>query len=657
MSDPGNLSALAPWLILFLPLLSSALIVLLARRSPGLAAAFALAAVWSSFGIAASYLPEVLAGDGTWSINGSITWLDAGGFRFHYGYLIDGLSLIMLLVVTGVGGLIHVYSIGYLHGDPGQSRFFACLSLFMFSMLGIVLADNFFQIFIHWELVGVSSYLLIGYYYRKLSAAEASNKAFLTNRVGDFGFFIGILMLAFATRGLLPAGTGFGDFRAMAAIVSEPSWLAQPAFTVAGRWVLTNEAFLWIAGALTFMGVMGKSAQFPLHVWLPDAMEGPTPVSALIHAATMVAAGVFLLARIFFVYLPSETALAIVAGIGAFTAFFAATIATTQNDIKRILAFSTLSQLGYMVMAMGLRGVDVAMFHLTTHAFFKALLFLGAGSVIHAVHTNDIREMGGLLRKMPVTGITFLIGTLALCGVPPLSGFWSKDGILHLTLHPPAYADSWLITVLPTLTAVLTSYYMFRLVFLTFFGQPRDHHAYEHAHESPPSMVAPMVVLCVLAVVGGQLVGSPQTLEAFRAVTRPPGVPDFEPVHADPSTVLHALTIFVIGAGAAWLAFGRRLVDPARIAALPGVRSLHALFSNRGYVDDLYGWIVRNVQQNVSRACDLFDRWVVIGLFVNGTAWTTRASGALLARYQTGSVRAYAMLFLAGVAALLALAL
>ncbi|HZL99328.1 MAG TPA: NADH-quinone oxidoreductase subunit L, partial [Planctomycetota bacterium] len=598
---------IAPWLILFLPLLSSALITLFARRSPALAATWALGAVWAAFGLSLCYLPQALAGDGTWSVSGSVAWLDAGGFRFEYGYLIDGLSLIMLLVVTGVGGLIHVYSIGYLHDDPGQPRFFACLSLFMFSMLGIVLAGNFFQIFIHWELVGVSSYLLIGYYWRKLSAAEASNKAFLTNRVGDFGFFLGILMLAFATRPWLPAGTGFGDFRAMAAVLASPEWLAQPAFAVGGgRWAPTNEVFLWIAGGLTFMGVMGKSAQFPLHVWLPDAMEGPTPVSALIHAATMVAAGVFLLARVFFIYLPSETALAIVAGIGAFTAFFAATIATTQNDIKRILAFSTLSQLGLMVMAMGLGGVDVAMFHLTTHAFFKALLFLGAGSVIHAVHTNDIQQMGGLLRKLPVTGITFLIGTLALCGVPPLSGFWSKDGILHLTQHPPAYADWWLITLLPTLTAVLTSYYMFRLVFLTFFGKPRDHHAHEHAHESPATMVAPMVVLCVLAIVGGQLVGSPQTLEAFRAVTRPAGTPAFEPVHADPHTIVHALMIFLVGAGAAWLAFGRRLVDPARLAALPGLCALHALFSNRWYVDDLYGWIVRNVQQNVSRACDLF---------------------------------------------------
>jgi NADH-quinone oxidoreductase subunit L len=650
------MDSLGPWLILFLPLAAAALNTLVARRSNALAALCSLSAVWVAFAIGCSYLPEALAGGGDWSVSDSVTWLAAGDTVFRYGYLIDGLSLIMLLVVTGVGGLIHVYSLGYMHGDPGFPRFFTCLSLFMFSMLGIVLADNFFQIFIHWELVGVSSYLLIGFYWRKHSAAAASNKAFLTNRVGDFGFMLGILMLVFATRDWLAPGTGLGDFRAMASVVARPDWLGQAAFSVGGgRWVLTNEVFLWIAGALTFMGVMGKSAQFPLHVWLPDAMEGPTPVSALIHAATMVAAGVFLLARIFFVYLPSETALAIVAYVGAFTAFFAATIATTQYDIKRILAFSTLSQLGYMVMAMGLMGVDVAMFHLTTHAFFKALLFLGAGSVIHAVHTNDIREMGGLLKKMPITGITFLIGTLALCGVPPLSGFWSKDGILHLAAHPPDYAHHWMITFLPTATAVLTSYYMFRLVFLTFLGTPRDDRKWMHAHESPATMWAPMVVLCVLAIVGGQLVGAPETLESFRAITRPAGTPAYQPIHADAATVQHALTLFLLGAGAAFIAFNRRWVDPDRLSRLPGLRALHALFTNRWYVDDLYEWIVAHVQQNVARLCDLFDRLVIIGLVVNGSAWTTRAMGAVAARYQTGSLRAYAMLFLAGVAALLAL--
>ncbi len=642
----------SPWLILLLPLLSAAVITLFTQRSPRLSAGISIAAVGAAFAVAVSHLPAVLQGEGV-VLSDHVVWLAAGGHEFHYGYLLDGLSMVMLMVVCGVGGLIHVYATGYMQGDPGFSRFFACMSLFMFSMLGIVLADNFFQIFIHWELVGVSSYLLIGFYYRKESAAAASNKAFLTNRVGDFGFMLGILMLYYATRDLT-AGAGAGDFRAMAAAIASPGWLQQTALAVGGgAWVLTNEHFLWIAGALTFMGVMGKSAQFPLHVWLPDAMEGPTPVSALIHAATMVAAGVFLLARIFFVYLPSETALTIVAHVGAFTAFFAATIATTQFDIKRVLAFSTLSQLGYMVMAMGLSGTDAAMFHLTTHAFFKALLFLGAGAVIHAVHTNDVREMGGLIRRMPVTGWMFVIATLALCGVPPLSGFWSKDGILHLTQHPPEYAHTWVITLLPTLTAVLTSYYMMRLVLLTFFGQPRDHHRHDHAHEAPPSMVLPMAVLCVLSVVGGPLLLGPDVLAHFRSVTRPAGTPALEYVHLDRGTILHALLIFGLGGGAALLAFGLRVVDPERVKRALG--PVHRFIDNRWYVDELYAWIVEHVQQNVARLCDAFDRWIIIGTFVNGSAWTTRAAGAAIARFQTGSVRAYALLFLAGVAALLAL--
>ena len=642
----------SPWLILLLPLCSAAIITLFTQRMPRLSAGISIAAVFGAFGVAASHLGQVLAGRDV-VLSGHFTWLAAGGHELQYGYLVDGLSMVMLMVVTGVGGLIHVYATGYMKGDPGFARFFACMSLFMFSMLGIVLADNFFQIFIHWELVGVSSYLLIGFYYRKDSAAAAANKAFLTNRVGDFGFMIGILMLYYATREFAQ-GAGAGNFRAMAEAIASPGWLQATALSVGGgHWVLTNEHFLWIAGALTFMGVMGKSAQFPLHVWLPDAMEGPTPVSALIHAATMVAAGVFLLGRILFVYMPSETALSIVAHVGAFTAFFAATIATTQFDIKRVLAFSTLSQLGYMVMAMGLAGTDAAMFHLTTHAFFKALLFLGAGAVIHAVHTNDIREMGGLIRKMPVTGWMFVIATLALCGVPPLSGFWSKDGILHLTHHPPEYAHTWLITLLPTATAVLTSYYMTRLVLLTFFGQPRDHHRYDHAHEAPASMTLPMGALCVLSVIGGPLLLGPRVLEHFQAITRPAGVPEYHYVHLDAGTVLNALLIFGLGAGSALLAFGLRVVDPERVKRALG--PIHTFIDRRWYVDELYDWIVENVQQNVARRCDAFDRYIIIGTLVNGSAWTTRAAGAVVARFQTGSVRAYALLFLAGVAALLAL--
>ncbi len=633
----------SPWIILFAPLVAAFLIGLGLHRHKRLSAGLALAAVWTGFGIAASYLPEALAGEGAWSLTGAITWLRAGDITFEYGYLVDGLSLIMLLVVCGVGGLIHVYATGYMKGDGGYARFFGCLALFVFSMLGIVLADNFFQIFIHWELVGVSSYLLIGFYYRKDSAAAAANKAFLTNRVGDFGFMIGILMLFFAT--------GTANFGEMSVVLQSSEYLTQPAFSVGGgTWVLTNEHFLWISSALIFMGVMGKSAQFPLHVWLPDAMEGPTPVSALIHAATMVAAGVFLLARVFFLYLPSETAMSIIAHIGAFTAFFAATIATTQFDIKRILAFSTLSQLGYMVMAVGLNGTDVAMYHLTTHAFFKACLFLGAGSVIHAVHTNDMREMGGLRKIMPGTFWTFLISTLALCGLPPLSGFWSKDGILHLTHAAPAYADSFLITVLPTLTAVLTCYYMTRMVVVTFLGKPRYH---GHPHESPASMVAPMVVLSVLAVAAGPLLFTENVIETFRTITRPTGSGPFLPVHGDVATVGIALAIFAAGAIPAYLVFGLKLIDPATIKR--AIRPVHALFDNRWYVDDFYEWLVRAVQQNFARLCNAIDQVLIIGVVVNGTAWVARAGGAVLSRYQTGSARNYVLLFLAGVAALLAL--
>ena len=648
---------MGPWLILFLPLLSAALITFGAHRSKRLSAGLSLAAVWTGFAITCSYLPDALSTEG-WALTGSIAWMAPGDYTFTYGYLLDGLGLLMLLVVTGVGGLIHVYSLGYMHDDAGFSRFFACLSLFMFSMLGIVFSDNFFQVFVHWELVGVSSFLLIGYYYEKRSANEAANKAFLTNRVGDFGFMLGILMLVHATKEFTADGVMTASFAEMAAITARPEFLAAPIFEVGGPfgWVLSGETFLWIAGALTFMGVVGKSAQFPLHVWLPDAMEGPTPVSALIHAATMVAAGVFLLARIFFVYLPSEAALALIAHVGAFTAFFAATIATAQYDIKRILAFSTLSQLGYMVMAMGLGGVDVAMFHLSTHAFFKALLFLGAGSVIHAVHSNDIRDMGGLIRRMPITGWTFVIGTLALCGFPWLSGFYSKDGILHLTHHAPGYAHTWMITLLPTLTAVLTAFYMFRCVLQTFFGAPRDAHRFDHAHESPPAMTAPLVVLTVFAVVGGNLLGSPQTLHDFSAVTRPRGVPEYHAIHADDwSAVATSLLIFGLGAGAAFAAFAWRLVDPARVKAALG--PVHAWLANRWYVDDLYQWIVDHVQQNVARLSDAFDRYVIIKTLVNGSAWLARATGAVVARYQTGSVRSYALLFAAGVVALLVLAL
>ena len=644
------MTELAPWLILFLPLISATAILFGLHRNEKLAIGVSLGAVWTAFAIAVSYMPAVLS-EPNFLLERSITWMAPGDTVFTYGFMLDGLSAVMLMVVLGVGGLIHIYAAGYMKGDPGISRFFGCLSLFIFSMLGIVVADNLFQIFIHWELVGVSSYLLIGYYYRKPSASAASNKAFLTNRVGDFGFMIGILMVFYAT--------GTATFTGMAEVVNQGAFLERTAFMVGGPdgWIVTNEVFMWVATALLLMGVMGKSAQFPLHVWLPDAMEGPTPVSALIHAATMVAAGVFLLTRLFFLYLPSETTMAIVAHMGMFTAFFAATIAMTQFDIKRILAFSTLSQLGYMVMAVGLGGPDVAMYHLTTHAFFKALLFLGAGSLIHSVHSNDIRDMGGMLKAMPITSWLFLIATAALCGFPGLSGFFSKDGILHLTAAPPAYADNIFIHWLPTITAVMTAYYMTRCCLMTFFGEPRYH---GHPHEFPKLMWVPMAVLGVLSVIAvpsflGIPVFSESLLGSLRTVTRPPDQAAFHHIHLDMHTALHSLMIIVIGAGAAFLAFGAKVIDPEGVKRALG--PVHRFIDNRWYIDELFAWIIEHIQQNFARLCDGFDRVIIIGGIVNGTAWTTRAAGAVMARYQSGSVRTYALLFTAGVAALLALSL
>ena len=433
-----NLPDLA-WVVLLLPLFSAVVITLLTQRDGKLSAQLSIGAVSLSF---AGSLVIFFALSGKvsaakWLEAAPLTWLAVGNFVVELGLRLDPLSLLMLLIVTGVGGVIHLYYYGYMSGDRGFSRYFASLSLFTFSMLGIVLSNNFVMMFIFWELVGFSSYLLIGFWFERASAADAAKKAFLTNRLGDFGFMLGIIML-WAMLGTIK----FDELEQ--ALARNPGAL--------GVWSS-------VAGLLIFCGAMGKSAQFPLHVWLPDAMEGPTPVSALIHAATMVAAGVYMLCRVFFLYsavpawpealsaLQGVRALDVIAWVGGFTTLLAAVIAIQQNDIKRILAYSTLSQLGYMVMAVGLSGPSPAMYHLSTHAFFKALLFLGAGSVIHALHhEQDIWKMGGLSRKMPWTYRTFLVGTLALCGVPPLSGFFSKDAILAVAaggaddhvLHVPA---------------------------------------------------------------------------------------------------------------------------------------------------------------------------------------------------------------------------
>ncbi len=416
--------------------------------------------------------------DPSYRVEANITWVDLGVFKLQAGMLVDGMTAVMLVVVCTVSFLVHLYSVGYMHGDRRYDRFFAFLGFFTFSMLGIVLANNLFFLYIFWELVGLASYLLIGFFFHKHSAANANKKAFLANRVGDFGFWLGIL--AFFT------------------ICGTLNYFELFAHVHAGT--IKGTVLAW-AGVGLFMGCVGKSAQMPLHVWLPDAMEGPTPVSALIHAATMVAAGVYMVARLHPLFGPN--ALLVILYVGAITAFITSTIALVKTDIKRVLAFSTLSQLGYMVMAMGALAPAAGMFHLTTHAFFKALLFLGAGSVIHAVHTQEMPEMGGLRKKMPITFVTFLIATLAISGVPFLAGFYSKDGILGATLaFAMEHKSHYIPFILGITAAAITPFYMFRIIFLTFTGKPRDQHKFDHAHESGWTMTVPLMILAVLSIIG-----------------------------------------------------------------------------------------------------------------------------------------------------------
>ena len=526
----------------------------------------------------------------------SVAWLAVEGLQIDIGLQIDSLSKLMLCVVTGVGSLIHIFSLGYMKEDRDFSRYFAFLSLFIFSMLGIVLADNFVMMFIFWELVGVSSYLLIGFWFEKPSAADAAKKAFLTNRVGDFAFLIGILMVW--------AAMGSVNFDA-----------------IENKLVTGTAAITGLAGFLIFCGAMGKSAQAPLHVWLPDAMEGPTPVSALIHAATMVAAGVYMLCRVFFL-IEGTWAMEAIAWIGGLTSLLAALMAVQQDDIKRILAYSTLSQLGYMVMAVGLGSPDAAMFHLTTHASFKALLFLGAGSVIVALHhEQDIWRMGGLRERMPKTYWTFLIGTMALCGVPLFSGFFSKEAILDTALE-----NSILLFLVAVFVALLTTFYMTRLFVVAFMGEPRSAQA-EHAKESPAVMTVPLLVLAVPSVIAGY----------FNA-------------HAvNPLVLAASLVVLVFGTLVANTVYSGAKADPlpARFGRL--TKALR----NRFWLDEIYQWLIDNVQENLAKLADAIDRWVIAGLLVRGVHGTTELAGRVLRLAQTGNLQTYAFWFAAGMAALL----
>jgi len=614
-----------PWLILFLPLSAAGLITLFTRKDRNLSGGLSIAAVVAGFGLSILFV----AVNG-WNPAGElgVNWLTIGPLQAEFGLRLDPLSLSMMLVVTGVASGIHIYSWGYMHDDPGFSRFFACLSLFTFSMLGIVLANNFLQLFICWELVGVSSYLLIGFWFERPSAADAGKKAFLVNRLGDLGFLIGIL-LVWSTLGSL----NFGILEQT--LVAHPGSLAGSATA---------------AGLLIFCGAMGKSAQFPLHVWLPDAMEGPTPVSALIHAATMVAAGVYMLCRV--IFLLNAPALHVVAWIGGVTALLSALIAVQQNDIKRILAYSTLSQLGYMVMGVGLHGPTEAMFHLTTHAFFKALLFLGAGSVILALHhEQDIWKMGGLRKKLPVTFWTFLVGTLALAGVWPFSGFFSKDAILAKALERGAYGHF----VLGAAVAGLTAFYMFRLVFVVFYGSGRSQ-ACGHAHESPGVMTWPLRLLAVFSVVGGVI--GVEHLYATQFVPEPGHAPSFlgqlfYPFAHAPIPAVVGLLAAALGIAAAYLLYFRAAEDP-----LPySLRGVARAMRDKFYFDEIYEATVIRLHDFIAAVAAWIDRWILEGFVIGLARGGTDFAGRAVRLMQTGNLQTYVFLFTLGVVLVLWLAL
>ncbi len=549
------------------------------------------------------------------------SWIDIGGLRADIAFLADPLSTLMILVVTGVGGLIHIYSVGYMHDEKSYWRYFAWLNLFTFAMLTLVLGDNLLLMFVGWEGVGLCSYALIGFWYTEWANASAGSKAFIVNRIGDFGFTLGVFLLFWSMY----------DAQHPTVIFRE---LAQHVHVLDGMmfWGVSTATLITL---LLFVGAIGKSAQIPLYVWLPDAMAGPTPVSALIHAATMVTAGVYMIARLNFLFDMAPFTLSVVAWVGASTALFAATIALTQNDIKKVLAYSTVSQLGYMFMGMGAGAYTAGIFHLMTHAFFKACLFLGSGSVIHAMGgEQDIRKMGGLRQWMPQTYWTFLISTIAIAGIFPFAGFFSKDEILWK--HFSTERGSMLIWAMGLIGAGMTAFYMFRLVFLTFFGENRsDHHTREHLHESPAVMTYPLIVLAVLATIGG-FVGTPEALGGEHRLEKWLA-PVFEGAHTAAHEAVHgaahsfstewllmgiSVSIAVIGILIARAMYITKSVSPDVFAdAADG--SIYRLLYNKYYIDEIYGAVFVNGTLLLAQICALFDRYV-IDFIVDGAASVTR---------------------------------
>ncbi len=621
------------WAIFLVPISSFAIISLVARRRPQLSGYLTIAAVAVSFLLSLWVLDSAIDANGHRIGFATHEWLTIGPLTINLGLTVDGLTAVMLMVVTTVSLMVQIYSQGYMHGDRGYARYYAFMSLFTGAMLGLVLAENLVMLFVFWEMVGLCSYLLIGFWFERPAARAAATKAFVVTRLGDLGFLSAILLVWTQTNTLdIPRIYDLAVAGGISDIIL--TWLAVGVFT----------------------GAMGKSAQFPLHVWLPDAMEGPTPVSALIHAATMVAAGVYLVARLFPIFDASQQAINTVAIIGGITAFVAATMGIVMTDIKRVVAYSTISQLGYMMLSLGVGGFAAAIFHLFNHAFFKSLLFLGSGSVNHATNTFDMRRMGGLRRHMPWTFATFTIAALSLGGIFPLSGFWSKDEII---------ADAWdekrLLAYLALGVAFMTALYIGRVVFLTFTGEYRggepaagEHQPSKFApHESPWVMLGPMVFLAVAAIFSGLFnLGGGVTdllngaLPAKVAAAR--GGAEFNVGLAAAGMAL-AVGGFVV----AWAIYGARLLSAEELQQAFG--PVHRLVVNKYYMDWLYEDIIvkRVVIGGVSRGLDMFDRYVVDGI-VNGVAWTTQFSAQRLRFAQAGQLQVYGAAIIIGVVLILA---
>lgn len=629
------------WAIFFLPLASFAVISLAAllgltgsgRWDARLSGYVTVAAIAASFLLSLWALDSVLQEDGARIGFGAHEWAVVGSLRVDIGVTVDGLSAVMLIVVTSVSLLVQFYSQGYMRGDPGYSRYYAFMSLFTGSMLGLVLASNILQLFVFWELVGLCSYLLIGFWFYRDAARRAATKAFVVTRIGDLGFLTAILLIWTQT--------------------GELSILEIQEMAAAG--LIGSSIVAYFAGGV-FAGAAGKSAQFPLHVWLPDAMEGPTPVSALIHAATMVAAGVYLVARFFPVFIVSEEAINAVAVVGAITAIMAATLAIVATDIKRVMAYSTISQLGYMMMALGVGAIGAAIFHLLTHAFFKALLFLGAGSVNHATGTFDMRKMGGLARYMPVTFLTTTVAGLALVGVFPLAGFWSKDEILI-----EAWAEKPLIFWTALAGVFLTAIYVGRMLFLTFGGEYKGGEPSEHGeeagqaepHESPWVMLLPLVILATLAAtvgfvnIGG---GLADVLEGWLP----------EKTHELVAKGDFVLWISVVsvalglaGLGLAWVIYSLRAIRSEDVSRT--LAPLQTLLDRKYYLDDLYEGVILNgvILRGIAALTDAWDRYVVDGA-VNGVAALARDASQQLRLAQAGQTQVYGAAIFIGVVAAIA---